>query len=528
MRRTLGRSGFWLGLLIGLTGTATAANADVMYDYAGSLLFSNGVPTGRSITGDIVLANPIPPSTEIDNPTLSSFQSFSFTDGISTISNTTPNVTVGVAAGGANYFVTNSSGQITQGDLTIQAVTPIPGLLPGSNTIQFANITPFGNSFSDTVPTAGGACCIGLGGGSNQTAGTWTGPLTVTPPPPGPSLYLTVNTRGASSLSGGQIGIDASLTLATTQPSGSYPLLTTALPTDAHTLQDAATDLGYIGFDWVQTLSGPSPLPLYACNDILCSSTTEVVGSTIDPPTNGYNYCNPADTTHFIPNSVAGNTCAHNQGYYYDPFIAENPSDSNTTCVIGIGAGCTDMTTSNDTALNFFDAPRDPCLANQFPAPGLPVGSPSQAYQLNSSVKDLCQNQGGTTLGAELFVTTLVGLTGSGAVDLASFDWTTTFNGYGSNQGTGSALPGSIFLFASDTSLEADPTTGTGGIVITEIDGQPVSTVPEPPTIIILMGAIILLIHAKIRHGVYACVANTFFYVVYFVGRLSLSLKATI
>jgi hypothetical protein len=116
MRRTLGRSVFWLGLFIWLAGAATAANADATYDYIGSN-FTSIMPgfcptgtlctplytTGDSVTGDVVLANPLPPSvaggTNYENGGIyfvgeainQSFVftdqvlSFSFTDGVNTI-----------------------------------------------------------------------------------------------------------------------------------------------------------------------------------------------------------------------------------------------------------------------------------------------------------------------------------------------------------------------------------------------------------------------------------------------------------
>jgi hypothetical protein len=129
MRRTLGHShAFWLGLLIWLAGAATAVNASVTYDYQGSD-FTSIVPTicptngsscapaftkNESITGDIVFANSLPPSVLgnfIENPP---YQSFSFTDGVNTITNTTPGVDVT-----GSGFLTNASGNILQGNFAV-------------------------------------------------------------------------------------------------------------------------------------------------------------------------------------------------------------------------------------------------------------------------------------------------------------------------------------------------------------------------------------------------------------------------
>jgi hypothetical protein len=211
MRRTLGRSAFWLGMSIWLAGAATAAHADVTYDYMGSD-FTSIVPyvcpvglgtpppctpmytTSDSVTGDVVLANPLPPSSVggaiYENGGLyiagealnSSFSftdqvvSYSFTDGVNTITNTTPGVN------GGPSFITDASGD------------------PVSTTIGDTGTVIGGSSFSAGV-SGSQSYNIQVDVGGNQgdraeyiyrepndfgdigfiatssTPGTWTGPL---------------------------------------------------------------------------------------------------------------------------------------------------------------------------------------------------------------------------------------------------------------------------------------------------------------------------------------------------------------
>jgi hypothetical protein len=500
MCRTLGRSAFWLGLFIWLVAATTAANADVTYDYTGNVLTptAGDFPAGQSITGNIVVSSALPPSSLDATPAI---DSFSFTDGVDTISNTNGG-NVDLSATG---FTTNSLGQITSGGILVFGNNTAPGSL-----LAEIHITPFGDGILSDQLSANGSVIVSEA--NNSTPGMWTSPP--------PSLYLTFSLSGPS-LSGDPTQIFASLKLATTQPPDSVlvPLPKTLSSNDA-TLQAAANDLGYIGFDWLQTLSGPSPLPLYECQDPTCdpTMTTEIVGSTNDPPSPyGYDYCNPA-SQNYIMDSVSGNTssfvkpttCA-GQSYYYDTATAEEPSLSNGACVAGHTDTMTDtfvcdhyLTENNDTTLNFFDSPADACLVNVVSdtqtMPPLVAGGPSLAYQNNPAIKpggpkldDLCKNR--QTTGELTFDTELIGITATGEQPIDSFTWTDDFNGFGlvmpPINGTGG-----VFLIAPDTDLEADPTSGTGGIVIT-IGGQPVSAVPEPSTIILLFSFLMPLVMFK-------------------------------
>ena len=313
MRRTLGRSAFWLALFVWLAGAA-AANADVMYDYSGNILTSNtGMPAG-SISGDIVLANPLPASTETDNPVI---KSFSFTDGVNTITNTTPNVVVGTAAGGASFFTTNSSGQITNYEITLLAAAPGQMAAPGGFVNQFMNINSFGDTSSYAQLTAGGACCV-EGGGTNQTAGTWSGPIS--------SLTPTFSL---------QFG---------TTPNGENPafvaLATAKDATGAITLGAAAKELNVDHFNWVQVIEVSPGLTAcvgktYPTGSAACDGLTNQAGKvpalgTTDPPTGGWRYQDPTFSQHgqnpFYWDETPTNPKAYYQGFQTAANIITNPA----------------------------------------------------------------------------------------------------------------------------------------------------------------------------------------------------------
>lgn len=335
---------------------------------------------------------------------------------------------------------------------------------------------------------------VGVVLASNGTPGTWAG---ATPPPPSPSLYLTVTTLASNfslSAPAQPLGITASLTLGKAPPpsSGTVVLsvpLSLTVPSGATTLQQVANDLGYQGFDWVQDFSGPSPLPYYRCEDASCDSVQEIVASSSDPAQPyGWDYCNPSSPS-FVRNSVYGNSCV--SPYYYNPAIATNPTLSSSTdpsiggCVYTYNGMCVPLTNAGDTSFNFYDAPADPCLTTNGVTPAY-----DDTLSNGQTVASLCDNL--TASGALTFDTELVGipLDGGSPVPIAGFDWLDTFNGLLLPNNMVSGYGG---IITPETDLTPDPQTGTGGITITEINGQPVSTVPEPPTFILLLSFFVLL-----------------------------------
>jgi hypothetical protein len=244
MRRVFGRSStFWLALLIWAIG-AIAAKADVTYNYTGNVLTPTfgDFPAEQSITGDIITSSPLPNSAMDATPNI---VSFSFSDGVDTISSSNG----GSVDVGATSFQTNSLGEITSGGILVFESNASPPL--GGTAFATIHVTPFGDGVESIQSTGPGS--VAIGEASNSTPGIWTSPP--------PSLYLTVDTLGRTSLSGDPIDITASLALATTQPPDSVlvPLPKTLSSNDA-TLQDAAHDLGYIGFDWEQVLRRSFPL----------------------------------------------------------------------------------------------------------------------------------------------------------------------------------------------------------------------------------------------------------------------------
>jgi len=389
MRRTLARSSlFALGLLAGAAiAVSRTAMASVEYDFAGGNFTSVAAPytTSDQVTGEVILPNPLPPSTAgifFGSP---SDLSFSFSDGVNTITNS--NVTPQVGNGFGFSFSTNAADQI------IGSSFYLTSSVFNSHTWEIFDQGDESAGSTASVVTGPGGVVISSssGQGYNFTPGTWSGPMTVSvPPPSGPSLYLTVITDSnpaTQSLSGHPTEITAALTLATAPPAGSIPVpLTKALSSSDLTLQEAANDLGYIGFDWAQVLMGPSPLPYYACQEPSCPGSdspvgAEIKGSTPDPPPPfGFDYCNP-----FSPNYIRGD-CRHSD--YYDQTTAEEPSLSDSFCINNSSSGCiTFLTENSDTTFNYFDSPTDPCLRNQFSSsnPNFPaaVGDSALAYQAN-------------------------------------------------------------------------------------------------------------------------------------------------
>ena len=93
-------------VLIALGSFGSAARADVVYEYSGSNFtsFSGGYTSGDSISGSLVLASALGDNLNLAsvNPT-----SFSFSDGIQTISNTSN------LASTQFWISTNASGDIT-------------------------------------------------------------------------------------------------------------------------------------------------------------------------------------------------------------------------------------------------------------------------------------------------------------------------------------------------------------------------------------------------------------------------------
>jgi hypothetical protein len=236
------------------------------------------------------------------------------------------------------------------------------------------------------------------------------------------TLYVTLNTGGTLSNSNQPTSIFSNLSLGASPPATSpYYAITGSLPTDVQTLQEAASYLGYSGFDWIsQIIYDPNP------DYTALNPTVPLTFPFYDPPLGGYVGEATQDSYPF---------------YWLYPIESSdcypvNPLDTSSPCV--------PIETSN--SLTFVDTPADGRLA--------------------------------TSGGFIIFSTELVGvvpctdpetqtcsLSGfAPGADLFNFSWIDNFDG---------TIGGATGPFLSNTLL-ADPDSGTGGVTITGED------VPEP------------------------------------------------
>jgi hypothetical protein len=139
---------------------------------------------GDLVTGQVVLSNPLPPSVAGFSPDPQSF-TFSFTDGVDTITNAT------IAQSSANTsnfsFTTDANGAITQGTVGLFAESSTGS----GNSSALITAGGIGGDAAEYVKlSASGSCCIGAEE-TSSLQGTWTGPSTEPPPPPPPQVvYL--------------------------------------------------------------------------------------------------------------------------------------------------------------------------------------------------------------------------------------------------------------------------------------------------------------------------------------------------
>lgn len=185
-------------------------------------------------------------------------------------------------------------------------------------------------------------------------------------------------------------------------------------PNRGYTLQQAAQSCGLKDFNWQQKLlSVPKPSPFFAAGSSIPLLAPPPFN---DPPPGGYSYQNPPNTAY---------------PFYYNLFwSASNP--------LSLAANKT------STTLSFYDAPSDPCL------PG------AQSASLKTIADNLCGGKRALNGSKLAFSTYLVGVNSDNSlVDLGiGFNWTDTFNGTSGG------------LAVTNTSLHADPNSGSGGITI--------------------------------------------------------------
>jgi hypothetical protein len=445
-----------LGTAVAIGGIISPAGAaPVEYDYtgtnftsvtclAGSCTPATTPTTSNQITGDVVIDGGLPAASVTTNPTISSF---SFTDGVNTITSSVPGASISLSsfqtgATGAiqNYFLDPTLSQVL-GSSSLDLTMGISSVTGDSSTYQ--STTGFNINAYSTATT--------------PTPGMWTSP-------PGPSLWVSLNPLPPNSLfpDSKPTLMNARLTLAPTEPDlpNTYRVPVT-LPSSVTNLQQAAEALGgYTSFDWTQTITAPGQVPFRECNDDSCNDPMSISGTTPDVPMHGWDYCNPNSIRY---DSTVFGDCSNNYPFYYN---------SNDPRLVAANAG---------TTLNFYDSPADACLEG-------PLGSDSLLYTLSAEVKDRCDNT--TESGALMFTTSLVGVKGKTAAPLPFvFTWDDTFNGWFGEPGTG----GIITVGAPGTDIEVDPESGTGGITITSVNGVATVSAAEPPSLAVFGIAILFM-----------------------------------
>jgi hypothetical protein len=216
-------------------------------------------------------------------------------------------------------------------------------------------------------------------------------------------------------------------------------------------LTQAATDCGVLAFDWMQTITVPYPGGLYECTGAACTRPYhDVIGLTSDPPLYGSPGCNPFSID-FDSNSIV---CIDVYPYYYSSVAAA--TDPTAYCihreVLQSGKTlCDTFLYTDNTVLNFFDSPSNPCLANA-------DGTKSSAFQSNVNIQKIVCNNAVSAKGATYeFQTTLVGvLPNNDPLILPySFRWHDSYNGFAG--------------FKGDATVPAIPSfSGKGGISLVQ------------------------------------------------------------
>jgi len=370
--------------------------------------------------------------------------------------------------------------------------------LNGAGTlIDFSRITPASSQFSlGGIWSAAGYTCFGPSlteqvviqqTGTSYTAQKLTGDPCVPAGnttfsgtiAPGPSLYVNL-ALGTPSSTGLPTQIFATATVATSQPtSNSHLVAGISLPPGVTTLQEAAADLNFSSFDWVQTINQWVNPDLFAANnpciqDFPVSFVQSCASSAITAPprvfdsvTGGY-YGQPSQYAMAPPFYYNPNTSASIDSWSVqaNTFGLSNPatgSASSCNALVADLVGGANLPVGS--TLCFGDQPDDPELTATQIANGL-------FPEFTTELVGVCNSS-----------TPLIGSCNANGYDpLFSWNWYDTYNG---NQ----CLNGNNCIGLSANEDPVYPG-GTGGITITEVDGVPV---PEPSTILLLVPALAFL-----------------------------------
>jgi hypothetical protein len=244
----------------------------------------------------------------------------------------------------------------------------------------------------------------------------------------------------AASLSCYAQGVPASSVQLSIPAKYSYrAMIATFTPPNGLTLSEYAGELGYIGFNWQQTITNWPNMNLKTSDGVYVVPVPPDPPF-LDPPLGGYSY-SPCGPKHPSPAAAAANP------FYFDP------TGSSTDC---FSLAFNEKSAVNPTTLSFGDEPMDP----KWKSPEIPPQ----------------------------FMTALVGITADGIPSSPLFYWTweTTYNG-----SVGSA---NSEIATSANNPDLDPGYGgTGRATITSINGVPV---PEPPGLLPLIPGTLAILAA--------------------------------
>jgi hypothetical protein len=345
---------------------------------------------------------------------------------VGVVNNSNLPITSLVLASANDIFGFDGDGICGLSPLTGEPYVPGPPACPYGPTgyegpgTGFSNISPDDTTgtvnFNPPIPASGGTAYYSL---ENSLAGA--------------TACSSIVNNSVPKPAGGGVNIEATFT-----------------PQNGYTLAQAAQLCGFVGFDWQQTITNlPNPSPYceinsafpYAnptpfCNQTSMSSPPYPIHLTSlstpfnDPPPNGYTY-GFFDSFPF---------------YYPSGTISSDESSGNPTLCIeqNPGGPCLLYDISGaGTVLNFHDAPKDPCFIG-----GALANTAACGFKTAPA-------------GAHLaFTTHVAGINSDGtSTDLGiGFSWTDTFNG------------GSAGGITTGTIGVGDPTGGTGGITITNVN----------------------------------------------------------
>jgi len=248
-------------------------------------------------------------------------------------------------------------------------------------------------------------------------------------------------------------------TLGVSQDLQATEMLASFTPSNGHSLAQVASDCGFSGFNWVQIIDGwPGPSGLFKGAAPALPVIIPPADPINDPPLGGYTYLasQEAPFLNAFP-------------FYY------NTGNVPSGCALRLdnGACGTPITDNVGFTLNFFDSPRNACLpggtllAHLFICDG-PTTNP-QFMSFKTQLVGVCATTSARCANGP----------GKPSVSLFEWTWNDNFNG-----GSG----GGVFDVQSASFSQADPTSGTGGITITSLNGiaqtPPSVTCTATPTIL--------------------------------------------